>query len=118
MKHETEILQEAERMAPLMRSIVREVQARNIEIGRLESALAKLLAAPGEPTHEIRSVESELFQHRRELEGVQKELARLGCSLDAAHPGRILCARNDREVSFEERLDETGYRPDRSSPHA
>ncbi len=105
-------------MAPLIRSIAREVQARNIEIGRLESTLGKLLAAPGEPIHEIRRVESELFRHRRELEGVQKELARLGCSLDATHPGRILCARDDSEVSFEERLDETGYRPDRSSPQA
>jgi hypothetical protein len=118
MKHETEILQQAERMAPLMRSIAREALARNIETGRLESALRKLLAAPGEPIHEIRRVESELFQHRRELEAVQKELARLGCSLDPTHPGRILCARDDSEVSFEERLDETGYRSDRSSPQA
>lgn len=118
MKHETEILREAERMAPLMRSIAREIQVRNGEIVRLESDLGKLLTSPGEPIHEIRRVESELFGHRRELEGVQAELARLGCSLDAAHPGRILCTRDDSEVSFEDHLDETGYRPDRSSPNA
>jgi hypothetical protein len=118
MNHETEVLREAERMAPLIRSIAQEVQARNSEIVRLESVLGTLLTGPGEPIHEIRRIEEELFRHRRELEGVQKELAQLGCSLDAAHPGRILCARDDSEVSFEERLDETGYRPDRSSPQA
>jgi len=118
MKHQTEILREAERMAPLIRSIAREVRARNSEILRLESVQGSLLTAPGEPIHEIRRIESELFQHRREVEGVQKELARLGCFLDAAHPGRILCVKDDSEVSFEEHLDETGYRRNESNPRA
>ena len=118
MKHQTEVLREAERMAPLIRSIAREVQARNSEIVRLESVLGSLLTAPGEPIHEIRHIESELFQHRREVEGVQKELARLGCFLDVAHPGRIRCAKDDSEVAFEERLDETGFHRNESNPHA
>ena len=118
MKHPTEILRGTERMAPLIRSIAREVRARNSEIVRLETALRSLLTAPGEPIHEIRRIESELFRHRRELEGVQKELDGLGCFLDAAHPGRILCAKDDGEVAFEERLDETGYRASGSDPLA
>ena len=118
MKHPTEVLREAERMAPLIRSIASEVRERNGEIARLESVLGSLLKASGEPIHEIRHIESELFRHRRELEGVRKELAGLGCFLDAAHPGRILCAKDDSEVAFEERLDETGYRRNESNPHA
>ncbi len=116
MKHQTETLREAKRMAPLIRSIAREVRARNKEILRLESVLESLLTASGEPIHEIRRIESELFRHRREVEGVKKELARLGCFLDAAHAGRILCAKDDSEVSFEEHLDETGYRQNESDP--
>jgi hypothetical protein len=116
MKHETEILRargNGPADAPIARGPGAERRDRSPRVRP-----GKLLASPGEPIHEIRRVASELFGHRRELVGVQKELARLGCSLDAAHPGRILCARDDSEVSFEEHLDETGYRPDRSSPNA
>lgn len=117
MKLETEILRRAERMLPLMRSITTEAQARTREIQRLESDLERLHAGPGEPIHEIRRTESELFQHRREMENIKKELVRLGCSLDEAHPERIIWLKDDNEVSFDApRLDETGYRPDRASP--
>ena len=116
MKQETEVIRKARNMAPLIRSIAREVLDRSTEIRRLEAALETLLASPGEPVHEIRGVESELFRQRRGIEGIQAELARLGCSLDAENPERIVCSLADHEVSFEERLDETGFRPDRSSP--
>ena len=116
MKHESEVLRVARRMSPLIRSIGREVQDRSSEIQRLEAELEKLLAGPGEPIHEIRRVESELFRQRRGIEQVQAELARLGCILDADHPEQIVCSVADQEVSFEQGLDETGHRPDRSSP--
>jgi len=114
MKQDAEILRRANVMAPLIRSIAREAADRHREIRRLEAELAKLLSAPGEPVHDLRRVESELFGHRRAVERIQKELGHIGCSLDAEHPDRVVCSLDDREVSFEERLDETGYRPDRS----
>ena len=116
MKHETEVLRKARDMAPLIRSIAREARERAGEIKRLQGELEKLLEGSGEPIHEIRRVESELFRQRRGIEQVQAELARLGCSLDAEHPERIVCAMDNDAVTFEERLDETGYRPGRSSP--
>lgn len=116
MKQETEVLRKAEGMAPLIRSIASEVRERSHEVQRLEAELVALLEGAGEPIHEIRRVESELFRQRRGIEQVRVELARLGCSLDADHPDRIVCSMADDEVSFEERLDETGYFPDRSGP--
>jgi chromosome segregation ATPase len=97
-------------MTSLMRSIAEEARDRSREIQRLEAELEQLLSGPGEPTHEIRRVEDELFGHRREIEQVQKELSRLGRSLDAEHPERIVCSIDDKEVSFEPRLDETEFR--------
>lgn len=116
MKHETEVLRKAMGIAPLIRSIAREARERAGEIQRLQAELEKLLNGSGEPVHEIRRVESELFRQRRGIEQVQVELARLGCSLDADHPERIVCSMDNNAVTFEERLDETGYRPGRSSP--
>ena len=116
MKKENEVLRKAQSMAPLIRSIAREALDRSGAIDRLEGELRRLLESPGEPIHEIRRVESELFRQRRGIEGVQAELARLGCSLDIDDPERIVCSLDDHEVAFEERLDETGFRPDRSSP--
>ncbi|MFN0009334.1 MAG: hypothetical protein ACKVXR_15630 [Planctomycetota bacterium] len=116
MKNETEVLRKAKGMAPLIRSIAREARERSGEIQRLQAELEKLLQGSGEPVHEIRRVESELFRQRRGIEQVQVELARIGCSLDLEHPERIVCSMDDNAVTFEERLDETGYRPDRASP--
>jgi len=101
---------------PLIRSITREARDRTRAIRHLQAKVAELSSRPGEQTTEIRSVESELFLHRRELERVQKELARLGCSLDADHPQRIVCSADGDEWTYEEPLDETGFRPDHSSP--
>jgi len=118
MKHETESMLKAQRMVPLIRSVAREARDRSSEIQRLEAELQGLLRGPGERVHEIRSVESELFRHRRGIAQVQSELERIGCSLDADNPDRIVCSMADEEVTFEERLDETGYRRDRPSPTA
>ena len=116
MKHETETLRESDRRTPLIRSIARETRDRALAIRQLEASMKDLSAGPGEPITEIRRVEVELFQHRRELESVQKELARLGCSLDADHPQRIVCSADGDKWSYEERLDETGFRPGQPSP--
>jgi len=118
MKHETEVLRKAKGMAPLIRSIAREARDRAGEIQRLEAELEKLLQGTGQPIHEIRRVETELFRQRRGIEQVQVELARMGCSIDAEHPGRIVCSMDNSAVTFEERLDETGFRSNRSSPAA
>ena len=58
MNRETEVLRKAQSMAPLIRSIAREVLDRSSEIRRLEEELGRLLASPGEPVHEIREVET------------------------------------------------------------
>jgi hypothetical protein len=116
MTNETAILQRAKRMVPLIHSITMEARDRTRAIRHLEEKVAELSARPGEQTAEIRSVEAELFLHRRELERVQKELARLGCSLDAEHPERIVCSADGSEWTYEQPLDETGFRPDHSSP--
>jgi hypothetical protein len=116
MKNETEVLRKAKGMAPLIRSIAREARDRSGEIQRLEAELERLLEGSGEPIQEIRRAESELFRQRRGIEQVQAELARIGCSLDAEHPGRVVCSMGDSSVTFEERLEETGYRPGRSRP--
>jgi hypothetical protein len=114
MKNQTDVLQKAKLMMPLIRSITSEARDRALAIRRLEARHEELSSRPGEHTAEIRPVEVELFFHRREIERVQKELARLGCSLDAEHPNRIVCSADGDEWSYEERLDETGFRPDRS----
>src|SRR5262249_7038026 len=82
MKQATEVLRRAKNRAPLIRSTAREAVDRSGEIQRLEMELRRLLEGPGEPIREIRRVESELFRQRRGFEGIQSELARLGCSLD------------------------------------
>ena len=116
MKHETDALREAKRMVPLIRSIARETQDRARAIRRLEASLEDLSSRSEEPITEIRRVESELFLQRRELEHVRKELAGLGCRLEADRPLRIVCSGAGRPWSYEERLDETGYRHGRPGP--
>jgi chromosome segregation ATPase len=116
MTNETAILQRAKRMVPLMHSITREARDRTRAIRHLEAKLKELSSRRGEQTAEIRPVESELFFHRREIERVQKELARLGCSLDVDHPERIVCSADGDEWIYEEPLDETGFRPEHSEP--
>ena len=108
MKSEAKILRRAQRMSPLLRSIVREARDRSSGIQLLEAKLEGLLAGPGEPVHEIRRVEEELFRHRRGFESLQAELARLGCSLDANRPDRIVCSMADHDVSFEDRSSPRG----------
>jgi uncharacterized coiled-coil protein SlyX len=114
MMHETAILRRTKSMLPLIRSITREARDRTQAIRSLEAKLAELSSRPGEQTPQIRPVESELFSHRREIERVQKELARLGCSLDADHPERIVCSAEGNEWTYEDELDETDFRPDHS----
>ncbi len=109
MKQEAVILRSAERMAPLIRSIAKEVEDRSRAIERLENGLAELSAGPGDRTLEIRRIEEVLFLQRRGMERVEKELARLGCRLDAEHPERIVCSIADGEATFAPSEDETEY---------
>ena len=116
MKHETGTLREARRMLPLISSIARETRDRTDAIRRLEARLEELSTHRDEPITEIRQAESDLFLQRREFEHVEKELARLGCRVDAERPLRIVCSLAGRPWSYEERLDETGYRQGRPVP--
>ena len=107
MKQETLILRSAEKMTPLIRSIAKEVEDRSREIERLESELEQLSARTGDRMLEVRRVEEDLFLHRRGMERIEKELARLGCRLDEDHPERIVCSIADGEATFAPREDET-----------
>lgn len=118
MRQETDALRVAKSMLPLIRSIARETRERKRAIRDLEAKLEALASRRGEPITEIRRVESDLFLHRREIERVEKELTRLGCKLDLDHPRRIVCSADGNEWSYDDRLDETGYRPDKTSPKA
>jgi hypothetical protein len=111
MKPTPDTPREAQRMMPLIRSIAHETRERARAIRDLEAKLEDLSSRPGELTTEIRRAESELFLHRREVERIGKELAPLGCSLDADRPQRIVCSIGGRRWSYEQQLDETGYRP-------
>lgn len=89
---------DAERTLPLVRAISREVRERT---DRLEALEARQVSGERNPT-----LESELSQHRRELRACERELARLGYSIDADDPHRIV----GEAGSF--RIDDTRfYRP-------
>jgi hypothetical protein len=80
----------AEQMLPLLRSISAEMQARTRAIERLEQQLATLAGAPVGDRDALRLAHSELATHRRELRAIEKELGRLGFSIDADNPWRIV----------------------------
>jgi hypothetical protein len=106
MSTEYDILRRATCMVPLIRSITTEAHERRRAIRQLENRLKG--TSPRRPRADVlehRQLECELFTHRRQMECVQKELARLGCRMDASCPGRIVWQLKGHEVLFEGRLD-------------
>jgi hypothetical protein len=90
MQNETQAQMDAERMLPLLRSIGQELLDRTRAIEALEAKLEARAPARQVPDQDGAQLEAELALHRRELRSVERELSRLGCSLDADHPLRIL----------------------------
>jgi hypothetical protein len=115
MKNEADILREASRMVPLIRSITNEARDRKHSIRFLEAKIRKVALHRRDRVAQIRPLESQLFLQRRELESIHEELARLGCSMDARQPGRIVWHVAGSEVAFEDGLDKNMVRPQRGT---
>lgn len=75
----------ADALAPLLRSIGRELEERATRLTELEARLAELRKSPihGE---EVRALEAELALHRREMRLCRGELEALGCSVVGTAP--------------------------------
>jgi chromosome segregation ATPase len=117
MKRRIYALKEAERIVPLLRSIGRELSTRRRAADELQKNLDSL-AAPGrrasrrevwEGTRRQTDLEAELATHLREIHGAEKELERLGCSLDEQHPLRILIPSPNGHWAFDGALDDTRF---------
>lgn len=93
--------QQAARLLPLILSIGREVEARTQEIARLEAHLALLNLAQSDPGGEISRTTAELAVNRRELRSAERELARLGCHLDAGASLCILCPAAEGDWAYD-----------------
>ena len=78
----------AERLVPLLRSIVGEICERRAEIGSLRQRL-RALDKLGDRGWERTDAQARLSMNRRELRTAQKELARLGCELDPFAPTHV-----------------------------
>jgi hypothetical protein len=102
MKQNIKSHAEAERLLPLLRAIGTEMKERGAAIRALEARIADLARNPALHRGEISVLESELSLHRRELRGVEKEMGRLGCTIDEANPNRILVAGASVSLSIED----------------
>ena len=79
-----EQFESALRMAPLLRGIAREMDERLEHLDRLESELEAL--TPDLDRDSMRQIDAQISTHRRELRRAEKELERLGWTLDALAP--------------------------------
>jgi hypothetical protein len=75
----------ADALAPLLRSIGREIEERDAHVRTLEVRRSELLASPFY-SDELRALEAELACHRRELRHCHDELESLGCSVVGTTP--------------------------------
>lgn len=102
---------ETTQILPLLRSIAREIRDRTEAVRALEKRRAAFEGTPTIHAEDLRLVDAALAAHRRELRRVEKELARLGCSVDEDDPLRILVPREGRAYTFSWHLDDTQFRP-------
>ncbi|MCC7011294.1 MAG: DUF2203 family protein [Planctomycetes bacterium] len=100
---------DAERLLPLLRSIGREIRERGTAIDELERRLSDMSEDREGQRLEIMRLESVLSTQRRELRRVERELAELGCNLDADHPLRILIPGRGETFAWEGPLDQTHF---------
>jgi hypothetical protein len=94
---------------PLLRSIAREIRERNQSIADLEARSAQLASDPQPSRDELRVVQRELALHVRELRRAEKELERLGWSLDPDHALRLLRANSGGAARESWRPEDTGF---------
>ena len=87
----------AQRLLPLLQSIGQEITERTHEVRILQGRIA-LHERRGGDLENLLDLKATLSSHRRELRYAQKELERLGCSLDQNHPLRILIPGADGQV--------------------
>lgn len=79
----------AERLVPLLRSILREVRERQESIARLERLIEERQGAPGRDS-EVHLMLVQLTEHNRGERDALRELSLLGCQLDDDYPMRVL----------------------------
>lgn len=75
----------ANRLVPLLRSIVREICDRSLEVESLEQRF-RTLRKLRDAGPELTDVQARLSANRRGLRAAQEELSRLGCELDPVLP--------------------------------
>ena len=98
----------AERMTPLLASIVQELVDRRAAIDRLEHEIGLAETAHANDD-QLLLQKAELATHLRELRQIDKEVARLGLQLDEDHPLRILIPSSEGAWTYEPRLDDTRF---------
>lgn len=76
---------DAKALAPLLDSIGRELEDRGARLAELESRIERLQAGPRR-MKELKQLESEAAEMRRELRHCREELERLGCSVVGTTP--------------------------------
>ena len=72
----------AQALVPLLDSILREMQERRSELGRMEASKRQLSANHGEGHDEVRYLIADIANTKRELRHAQEELEQLGCKLE------------------------------------
>ncbi len=87
----------ASALLPLLRSITLEIRERSEAIDAIERSLLRVGRKTDLAEHRRRS-EAQLSVHRRELRLAQRELERLGCTLDGDHPMRVLIPGTDGDL--------------------
>ena len=101
---------EAEKILPLLVSIGREIKQRMRAIEELEDKIASLGTTSAKRGELGAKLHAQLTVHKRELRTTLQELERLGCTLDADHPLRILIPGLNGPMAFEGSLEKTMFR--------
>lgn len=104
-------IQAIERAAPLLRSIAIEIRERARAARDLETRLEAFGSTRRAHRDEVACIEASLSMHRRELRYAEKELVRLGWTVEVALPVRLSHhdPSGEGDVSFD--LLETGFYP-------
>ena len=85
------------RLVPLLRSIGQEILERVDALARLEARVREL--SPDAHADEIARHAADSAEHKRELRHAERELERLGCSIDGIDPLTFRIAVNE-DVGF------------------
>ena len=99
---------EAERMAPLLQSMTREIQERTKTVAKLERSLAAL-DSEGAPKSDRALLRSEIYTAFQGLQAVRKEAKRLGLAIDDSQPPRIVVPCEGGDWIYGGSLDGTNF---------